>query len=191
MPCMNSTSACERGGRVPLVVGGNVLLGWPGAPGWTTTGGAGWLCCFLAAEGSERKAAETRPRRSTQHNTSGRGRVTATLISCKRKIVTGFKSVPLRQGRWPRDAPPTPTLQHRPRARQWQRLEALYTCFDLTQFATSSGSCAVLRRFQFPGTARERPCAGQECYDTSNYYRYGPGKLCFPMRTLKSLTIRM
>jgi hypothetical protein len=33
MPCMNSTSACERGGSVALVEGGNVLLGFPGAPG--------------------------------------------------------------------------------------------------------------------------------------------------------------
>jgi len=38
MPCMKSTSACERGGSVALVDGGNVLLGLPGAPGCTTTG---------------------------------------------------------------------------------------------------------------------------------------------------------
>lgn len=38
MPCMNCTSAGERGGRVALVDVGNVLVGWPGAPGCTTTG---------------------------------------------------------------------------------------------------------------------------------------------------------
>jgi len=38
MPCMNCTSAAELGGSVALVEGGNVLVGWPGAPGWTTIG---------------------------------------------------------------------------------------------------------------------------------------------------------
>ena len=36
--CMNCTSAGEGGGSVALVEGGNVRVGWPGAPGWTTTG---------------------------------------------------------------------------------------------------------------------------------------------------------
>ena len=40
MPCMNSTSAWERGGRLARVERGSVLLGCPGAPGWTITGGA-------------------------------------------------------------------------------------------------------------------------------------------------------
>src|SRR5262249_10397609 len=46
MPCMNCTSAGEAGGSVPLTVGGRVRVGFPGAPGWTTTGGAGsvWCC---------------------------------------------------------------------------------------------------------------------------------------------------
>jgi len=35
---MNFTSASDTGGSWALVVGGNVLLGWPGAPGCTTTG---------------------------------------------------------------------------------------------------------------------------------------------------------
>jgi hypothetical protein len=30
---------------VPLVVGGRILVGFPGAPGWTTTGVAGASCC--------------------------------------------------------------------------------------------------------------------------------------------------
>jgi hypothetical protein len=37
---MNSTSACDRGGSFPVVDGGSLLLGFPGAPGWTTTGPA-------------------------------------------------------------------------------------------------------------------------------------------------------
>src|SRR5882757_10660683 len=50
MPCMNSTSACDRGGSVALVDGGRVLLGLPGAPGCTTTGVAGSVCCDPIAE---------------------------------------------------------------------------------------------------------------------------------------------
>ena len=38
MPCMKSTSACANGGKLGLVPAGNVVLGWPGAPGCTTTG---------------------------------------------------------------------------------------------------------------------------------------------------------
>ena len=45
MPCMNRTSAAEAGGSVALVVGGSVRVGFPGAPGWTTTGGDGAVCC--------------------------------------------------------------------------------------------------------------------------------------------------
>jgi hypothetical protein len=49
MPCMNSTSACDGGGSVALVEGGSTLLGFPGAPGCTTTGAsAGWACCVRA-----------------------------------------------------------------------------------------------------------------------------------------------
>jgi hypothetical protein len=44
MPCMNSTSAREVGGKVPCVDGGRVLLGVPGAPGCTTTGFAASVC---------------------------------------------------------------------------------------------------------------------------------------------------
>src|SRR5262245_56681826 len=45
MPCMNCTSSGEAGGGMPLVVGGRVRDGFPGAPGWTTTGVAGSGCC--------------------------------------------------------------------------------------------------------------------------------------------------
>src|SRR5579885_938442 len=44
MPCMHSTSACDCGGSVALVDGGSVLLGFPGAPGCTTTGFALSFC---------------------------------------------------------------------------------------------------------------------------------------------------
>ena len=41
MFCMNRVSAGECGGNVARVEGGSVRVGWPGAPGWTTTG----VCC--------------------------------------------------------------------------------------------------------------------------------------------------
>ena len=44
MPCMNATSACDRGGSLALVDDGSVLLGCPGAPGCTTTDFCGSLC---------------------------------------------------------------------------------------------------------------------------------------------------
>src|SRR5262249_35026491 len=42
---MNCTSAGETGGSVARVVGGRVRVGFPGAPGWTTTGFDGVACC--------------------------------------------------------------------------------------------------------------------------------------------------
>src|SRR6202050_2537870 len=48
MPCMNSTSAFDHCGGAPFVVGGSVLLGFPGAPGCTTTGAAESPCCARA-----------------------------------------------------------------------------------------------------------------------------------------------
>src|SRR5579862_1239839 len=57
MPCMNSTSADDRGGKRAFVDEGNVLLGMPGAPGCTTTGFSGGVCCERAnkeKEGNER-----------------------------------------------------------------------------------------------------------------------------------------
>ncbi|HEY2115145.1 MAG TPA: hypothetical protein VGJ51_08635 [Candidatus Angelobacter sp.] len=52
---MNSTSFCDCGGSCAVVEGGSFLLGWPGAPGWTTTGGGG--CCARATE--QKKSAGT------------------------------------------------------------------------------------------------------------------------------------
>src|SRR5579864_7606266 len=65
MPCMNSTSAGDRGGSVPLVDAGSVLLGSPGAPGCTTTGFAE----LVEAESSCR-AFSTAPETSAAHKTS-------------------------------------------------------------------------------------------------------------------------
>src|ERR1700722_19666648 len=45
IPCMNSISACEGRGSVALVEAGSFLLGCPGAPGCTTTGLDGFVCC--------------------------------------------------------------------------------------------------------------------------------------------------
>jgi hypothetical protein len=50
IPCMNSTSACDRGGSVPFVDAGSVLLGCPGAPGCTTTAFAGSVCAARPCE---------------------------------------------------------------------------------------------------------------------------------------------
>src|SRR5882724_7884146 len=59
MPCMNCTFAGELGGSVALVDGGSVRVGWPGAPGCTTTGVKGSACC--AQTGSENKPARVLP----------------------------------------------------------------------------------------------------------------------------------
>src|SRR6266852_6440603 len=68
MPCMNSTSACDRGGSVPFVDGGSVLLGLPGAPGCTTTGVAGLACC--ASAGTEKRPAGALTASSVPHSTA-------------------------------------------------------------------------------------------------------------------------
>jgi len=57
MPCMNPTSAVDRGGRTARVDEDSVLLGAPGAPGCTTTGVAESVRCAHIAE--ETKTAET------------------------------------------------------------------------------------------------------------------------------------
>ena len=57
MPCMKSTSAGERGGRVPFVEAGSALVGLPGAPGWTMTGAEGLDCWEVDGEGNKDMAA--------------------------------------------------------------------------------------------------------------------------------------
>jgi hypothetical protein len=63
IPCMNSTSACERGGNVALVEDGRVLLGCPGAPGCTTTDPAVRSRCCACASG-HKPAASVAPEMS-------------------------------------------------------------------------------------------------------------------------------
>jgi len=62
---MNSTSFGELGGSVALVDGGSVRVGWPGAPGCTTTGGAGSACCAQTENDAARVLATIRPLRHT------------------------------------------------------------------------------------------------------------------------------
>jgi len=52
---MNSTSFGELGGKVAVVDGGSVRVGWPGAPGCTTTEVLGSACC--AQTGNDHKPA--------------------------------------------------------------------------------------------------------------------------------------
>jgi hypothetical protein len=61
MPCINSTSFWESGGREALVDDGNDLVGWPGAPGCTTT------CPEIKVEKKNRDAAITNSERSLLH----------------------------------------------------------------------------------------------------------------------------
>src|SRR5436305_14697461 len=58
MPCMNSTSACDRGGSVAFVDAGNLLLGLPGAPGCITTGFSGSLACAHVIDEQKRVTAQ-------------------------------------------------------------------------------------------------------------------------------------
>ena len=68
MPCMNSTSAWDLGGSVAFVDGGSLLLGLPGAPGCTTTGVAGSVCCARA--GSEKRPVKALTASSVPHSTA-------------------------------------------------------------------------------------------------------------------------
>jgi hypothetical protein len=63
MCCMNCTSAGEFGGSLALVEEGKVFVGFPGAPGWTTTGD----CCAKTDSANKQgraMAAMSPPRRS-------------------------------------------------------------------------------------------------------------------------------
>jgi len=50
---MNCTSAADAVCNVGLVEDGNVVVGWPGAPGWTTTGAFGSACWALIVSDSK------------------------------------------------------------------------------------------------------------------------------------------
>src|SRR5215471_8452830 len=53
---MNRTSAGDAGGKVPFVVKGRVRVGFPGAPGWTTTGGSCSACLVSCAQSAKEEA---------------------------------------------------------------------------------------------------------------------------------------
>jgi len=60
IPCMNCTSAGEAGGNVARVVDGRVRVGFPGAPGWTTTGA---VCALSGIENKHTRVASAHARR--------------------------------------------------------------------------------------------------------------------------------
>src|ERR1043165_2607702 len=54
MFCMNCVSAGECGGNVARVDEGSSRVGWPGAPGWTTTG----VCCAASGRANKHTSAK-------------------------------------------------------------------------------------------------------------------------------------
>jgi endogenous inhibitor of DNA gyrase (YacG/DUF329 family) len=84
MPCINSTLAGEAGGSFAVVEEGNRLLGWPGAPGWTTTG-RGPFCCARAEQSIPTKTANAGARRSLRCRSARLG-----------KWPNGLKKVPMK-----------------------------------------------------------------------------------------------
>jgi len=58
---MNSTSPRENAVSWARVDAGNLLLGCPGAPGWTMAGAAGSVCRACTHEGSAAKAQAKNP----------------------------------------------------------------------------------------------------------------------------------
>src|ERR1700749_2853928 len=64
IPCMNSTSAGDPEGNFPTVDAGSLLLGFPGAPGCTTTG-PDPLFCWASADGQKKPAGPNAPSRPT------------------------------------------------------------------------------------------------------------------------------
>src|SRR5260370_27046523 len=92
MPCMNSTSAFDRGGSVPFVDGGSVLLGLPGAPGCTTTGVAGSVCCAYAGE--EKKPAHALAVSRMPHSRAGPLAGRAGTRDTALKFICAFSPMP-------------------------------------------------------------------------------------------------
>jgi len=88
---MNCTSAGEVGGSVARVVGGRVRVGFPGAPGWTTAGVDGEVCC--AETRKENKlaralAAASTHKHATTLDTTGISqlRLTQTYLMCRKYL---------------------------------------------------------------------------------------------------------
>ncbi|MEP7270903.1 MAG: hypothetical protein ABI882_05335 [Acidobacteriota bacterium] len=65
---MNCTFAGDVGGSLALVVEGRERVGFPGAPGWTTTGVDGAVCC--AQTRKENSLASVLPAASVKKHTA-------------------------------------------------------------------------------------------------------------------------
>ena len=93
MPCINSTSAGEGGGRTARVEGGRVLVGVPGGPGWTMTGfGSG--CWDWAANGVVEMVAARNARAKTMRaevSLRSRGKSDCLQWDTRGKIIIGTK----------------------------------------------------------------------------------------------------
>src|SRR6185503_16260908 len=91
MPCMNCTSAGDAGGSLALIVGGRVRVGFPGAPGWTTTGGEDAFRC--AETRKENKlprgpVAATAHEHAATHSTTriAKAHLTQRGLTCRREL---------------------------------------------------------------------------------------------------------
>src|SRR5215467_6000467 len=110
IPCMKSTSAGDCGGRTPLVVAGNVRLGFPGDPGCTITAFPSSACRAQPAEAMTHTA--------SRHQTLSH-------TACKRRMLRFAWDVRVNEsGRLLRKAPLaiTSASEHRPTAPTWQSL---------------------------------------------------------------------
>ena len=84
---MNCTSEGEAGGSVALVVGGRVRVGFPGAPGWTTTGVDGEACCAETRKGNKPAAASTQTHAAAVDTTRiSQVRLTWTGLTCRKYL---------------------------------------------------------------------------------------------------------
>jgi hypothetical protein len=88
---MNCTSAGEAGGSVPLVVGGRTRVGFPGAPGCTTTGVGGPVCC--AQTRKEDKLARVLAAASTHEHAAKLGTTRISQVYLTRRGLTCRKYV--------------------------------------------------------------------------------------------------
>jgi hypothetical protein len=103
IPCMNFTSNGEAGGNVALVEDGSVRVGWPGAPGWTTTGVGGSACC--AETGSDNKHARAPAARSPLCHTASLTTDRSLSLALKRKDFISVESSSLEDFNLPQNAP--------------------------------------------------------------------------------------
>ena len=70
---MNSTSFGELGGKLARVEGGKTFVGWPGAPGWTTTGPDDGDCCAAIDSDNKQMSAHARDSSVSHERKLGQG----------------------------------------------------------------------------------------------------------------------